>query len=142
MKLYAIVQSVGAYAKEDPAHASIAGIFTDEEIAKKVKLCVPGSEIKEIELDKIQPGYYTTALELYNVDLKELQKRKSYGLRTHDELDKECLMTAEDFEADSNSGFLTGDDGSGYWATSTEVSNISSFAERPSWATHVCWYNK
>lgn len=142
MKLYAIVYSVDGYAKEDPAHASIAGIFTDEEIAKKVKLCVPGSEIKEIELDKVQPGYYTKALELFNVDLKELQKRKSYGLRKHDELDKECLMGADEFLEDSETGFFTGDDGHGYWATETEVSRVSCFANRPTWATHVCWYNK
>lgn len=38
--------------------------------------------------------------------------------------------------------FQSGDDGSGYWATDTEMSRISCFEDRPDWATQVIWFNK
>lgn len=33
-------------------------------------------------------------------------------------------------------------DGSGYWATATEMSDLDVFSPRPDWATHVMWFNK
>lgn len=34
------------------------------------------------------------------------------------------------------------DDGSGYWATETEMSRVNCHSPKPSWATQVIWFNK
>lgn len=34
------------------------------------------------------------------------------------------------------------DDGSGYWATDTEMSRVNCHSEKPDWATQVIWFNK
>ena len=57
-------------------------------------------------------------------------------------LDLECLMSAEEFLGYTSCGAIIPDDGMGYWATEDKVSKISCFLTQPTWATHVCWYNK
>lgn len=53
------------------------------------------------------------------------------------------LMTVEDFKECVECGMFYSDDGAGYWATDTHESNLSVWRiTRPSWATHVTWYNK
>lgn len=56
MKLYVVHYTHGGYAREDSDVSAIAGVYTDESVAKKVKLAVSGT-ISEVELDLIQPGY-------------------------------------------------------------------------------------
>jgi hypothetical protein len=59
----------------------------------------------------------------------------------HDEFGE--LMTASEFDSDVEYKVFTPDDGSGYWATSTEMSKLSVWSfDKPVWATHVMWYNK
>ena len=69
-------------------------------------------------------------------------KEKELGLKELDDFDRECLMTAQEFLDGANTGFLTSDDGSGYWATEKMVSRLSCWSEKPEWATHACWFNK
>ena len=64
------------------------------------------------------------------------------------DLDKKCLMTIDVFEDCCKSKSIIDYDGFGYYATSTEVSDIcanpSDFVKgiiRRDF-THVCWYNK
>ena len=56
------------------------------------------------------------------------------------------LMTIKDFVAGVRSNWLTNDDGIGFFATETEYSDNfcvwDEKIERPSWATHVVWFNK
>lgn len=61
---------------------------------------------------------------------------------TKDDWEDPGFMTAEEFLHDEAEGFLTGDDGSGVWATATHRSTLSTYTERPSWATHVLWFNR
>jgi hypothetical protein len=52
-------------------------------------------------------------------------------------------MTVAEFEGENESGMIIPDDGSGYYMSSeTEKSNVSVWSNwKPSWATHVAWYN-
>lgn len=62
-------------------------------------------------------------------------------MRKHDNYSD--IFTIEEFENDRSMGALISDDGSGYWSTETERSNISVWSyEKPEWATHVAWYNR
>lgn len=70
--------------------------------------------------------------------------------RPFSDLDQRCLMTWPDFLEGCLSGMLMDDDGTGVLATETgrsdkcvspRVVHAGRFT-RPSWATHVCWYNK
>ena len=65
-----------------------------------------------------------------------------------EELDKECRMTMKDFIECAKSGCLCNSDGSGYYATSTQVSRIP-ISPSDIMANkyrkdfdYVCWYNK
>lgn len=73
----------------------------------------------------------------------------SPSLTAFDDLDRECLMTREDFTQCVRSGGIMDDDGSGYLAVADAVSDVMISPSRvsdsfawPRWATHVCWYNK
>ena len=59
-----------------------------------------------------------------------------------DEEKDEDLMTAEEFFREEDRGCLTGDDGSGFWATATHRSDVGTSQTRPDWATHVLWRNR
>lgn len=48
------------------------------------------------------------------------------------------LFLAEEFDPVCCSPW----DGSGYWATATEMSGLDVFGPRPDWATHVMWFSK
>jgi hypothetical protein len=58
------------------------------------------------------------------------------------------LMTREEFTHGVESGGLIDYDGFGEFATNSEVSDVEispselKTTEWPTWATHVCWYNK
>lgn len=56
--------------------------------------------------------------------------------------DMDDLMTIADYIEAVDRGFLSSDDGSGYWATATGKSSISVNRKQPEWATHVMWFNK
>lgn len=143
MKLFAVIHSVGGFLREDAPTPSIAGIFTDEKIADTVRKCVGlSAKVIPVNLDEVAPGYLNFANEVLNVDLAKILQEKELGLKEFSDLDRECLMTAEEFDQDADCGALTSDDGSGYWATDKKVSRISCWSQKPQWATHVCWYNR
>lgn len=143
MELLAVIYSVGGFAREDSPNPAIAGIFTDPKIAEIVrKAAGHGAKIVPVEVDKISPGYISFAKDVLNIDLAKMIQDKELGMTELDELDQECLMTAEEYMQDAESGFLTSDDGHGYWATATMVSRVSCRSKKPEWATHACWYNK
>ena len=57
----------------------------------------------------------------------------------------DCMMTIEEFIVYVAAGAFNDDDGHGECATATQVSDVRiypSMLDRPSWTTHVCWYNK
>ena len=69
-------------------------------------------------------------------------------MRPFNELDRECLMTINEFKSNCRCGVFMDSDGVGYYATDKEVSNIeaipSAFVKgiiREDF-THICWYNK
>ena len=75
--------------------------------------------------------------------MKETPKMRSFN-----ELDRECLMTINEFKSNCRYGIFMDSDGVGYYATDKEVSNIeaspSAFVKgiiREDF-THICWYNK
>lgn len=141
MQLFAVLHSIGGFAREDSATPSIAGVYSDENIAVIVARASNGF-VKEITLDYIAPGYINFAQEVLNIDLANQLKEKQFGLEDMNDLDKECHIDAQEFLEDAASGFFTGDDGHGYWATNDKVSSVSCWQDRPEWATHVCWFNK
>lgn len=52
-------------------------------------------------------------------------------------------MLAQDWIDSINSGAYNEYDGSGYWATDSEMDDEADcFSPQPSWATHVVWFNK
>ena len=73
---------------------------------------------------------------------------KNIELKSMDNFEKRCRMTMEDFKQGAEYYCYTDDDGFGFYATQNGISNIYvDFAEilngdYPSWATHVCWFNK
>jgi hypothetical protein len=152
MKLYAVIYSVGGFAKEDVARPGIAGVYSNMEVAEAVKKAVGyGASVVPLVLDEIGKGYIQFAKEMFNMDLEAMLASKmntancseeKIQFREFSELDKECLMSAEEFLMDEESGTIIDDDGCGYWATLDKVSDVSCFSEKPDWATHVCWYNK
>lgn len=59
------------------------------------------------------------------------------------------VMTLADFIDNVGMGVLTNDDGTGYYATATHVSNVLCLPSNvnlegiaPAGATHVAWFNK
>ena len=76
--------------------------------------------------------------------IADLKKKLGPALSplTLEDLDDPGFMTAEAFLQDEEAGFLTGNDGSGFWATATHRSDLSTYAPRPEWATHVLWFNR
>lgn len=57
----------------------------------------------------------------------------------------DCLMSIEEFIASVRFGAFNDDDGHGECAIDDMISNVRiypSMLDRPSWTTHVCWYNK
>lgn len=152
MKLYAVIYSVGGFTKENVASPKIAGVYSNIEIAEAVKKAVGyGASVVPLELNEIGKGYIQFAKQMFNIDLEKMldqEKNKSNSveenkeLRHLSDLEKKCLMSAEEFLECEESETIIEDDGCGYWATHDKVSDVNCFAIKPDWATHVCWYNK
>lgn len=142
MELFIVVYSVGGFTREDNSTPEVAGIFTKEKIAEIIrKASGPNAKVVKIELDKILPGHMSFAKEVLNIDLEKILKEEKLGFEELSEFDRECIMSAEEFLEDKESGFLIPSDGTGYWATESMVSKVWCFNAQPEWATHVCWYN-
>ena len=97
----------------------------------------------EVYREKCQP-YWDDNDALYSV--KALKKTPE--MRPFNELDRECLMTINEFKSNCRYGAFMDTDGVGYYATDKEVSNIEASPRafvkgiiREDF-THVCWYNK
>lgn len=55
--IHIVIGSVGGFCREDPSSSYVIGAYTDEELAKKVKMVSGyGSTIQSIEIDKLTPG--------------------------------------------------------------------------------------
>lgn len=92
---------------------------------------------------KCQPYWDDNEILYMAKSMKETPK-----MRPFNELDRECLMTINEFKSNCRYGAFMDSDGVGYYATDKEVSNIeaspSAFVKgiiREDF-THVCWYNK
>lgn len=55
MMLYVVKYTVSGYSRESADVAQVAGVYTDPEVARKVKLAVQG-EVQAAELDFTNPG--------------------------------------------------------------------------------------
>lgn len=81
-------------------------------------------------------------------DFKDFMEFYNVKFHPYNKLDKECKMTLDEFIYGAKEEWLTDDDGYGYFATNTEVSNKEVFFDwdeevnLPKWVTHVVWYNK
>ena len=114
-----------------------------EENDKKLKEIWDDDDSWEMYRVKCQP-YWDDNDALYMAkSMKETPE-----MRPFNELDRECLMTINEFKSNCRYGAFMDTDGSGYYATDKEVSNIeaspSAFVKgiiREDF-THVCWYNK
>lgn len=58
--LYAVIYTIGGYAREDASVAKVGGIYTNEVDALVHALVVHG-EVVEVELDKMPVGILETA---------------------------------------------------------------------------------
>ena len=64
MKLYIVFGSISGFARGDRDEPVVYGAFTDEMTARKVRIVTHG-KIKEVELDKVAPGYLSAIKELF-----------------------------------------------------------------------------
>ena len=116
-----------------------------EENDKKLKEIwdTDNSNSWEMYRKKCQPYWDDNEILYMAKSMKETPK-----MRPFDELDRECLMTINEFKSNCRYGTFMDSDGVGYYATDKEVSNIeaspSAFVKgiiREDF-THICWYNK
>ena len=116
-----------------------------EENDKKLKEIwdTDNSNSWEMYRKKCQPYWDDNEILYMAKSMKETPK-----VRPFNELDRECLMTINEFKSNCRYGAFMDTDGSGYYATDKEVSNIeaspSAFVKgiiREDF-THICWYNK
>ena len=109
-------------------------------------------KLKEIWDDDDSSAMHRVKCQPYWDDNDALYMAKSMKetpeMRPFNELDRECLMTINEFKSNCRYGAFMDSDGVGYYATDKEVSNIeaspSAFVKgiiREDF-THVCWYNK
>ena len=60
--LYAVVQTVGGFAREDAPQARCVGVYADKLVADQVKcLAGSGASVQPIELDVVPPGFVQSA---------------------------------------------------------------------------------
>ena len=116
-----------------------------EENDKKLKEIwdTDNSNSWEMYRKKCQPYWDDNEILYMAKSMKETPK-----MRPFNELDRECLMTINEFKSNCRHGTFMDSDGVGYYATDKEVSNIeaspSAFVKgiiREDF-THICWYNK
>ena len=56
--LYVVHNTTSGYAREDSAMSSVAGVYTDADVADKVRKAVgSGATVTQVELNKVHPGY-------------------------------------------------------------------------------------
>ena len=126
--------------------------LTLEEIESRIE--ENGKKLKEIWDTDDGNSYerWRAKCQPYWDDNEDLYAAKSMKetpeMKPMDDLDKECLMTINEFKSHCRYGGIMNSDGVGYYATNKEVSNIEAspraFADGiiRSDFTHVCWYNK
>ena len=114
-----------------------------EENDKKLKEIWDDDNSWEMYRKKCQPYWDDNEILYMAKSMKETPK-----VRPFNELDRECLMTINEFKSNCRYGAFMDTDGVGYYATDKEVSNIeaspSAFVKgiiREDF-THICWYNK
>lgn len=116
-----------------------------EENDKKLKEIwdTDNSNSWEMYRKKCQPYWDDNEILYMAKSMKETPK-----MRPFNELDRECLITINEFKSNCRYGTFMDSDGVGYYATDKEVSNIeaspSAFVKgiiREDF-THICWYNK
>lgn len=57
MILHIVTGMAGGFCREDPSSPYVIGAYTDEELAKKVKMVSGyGSQLHQIEVDRLSPG--------------------------------------------------------------------------------------
>jgi hypothetical protein len=61
--LHIVHKTVGGFTREDRDDSHIVGVYTDEDVAKKVAIA-SHAQVASIELDHIPPGYRSFAKEL------------------------------------------------------------------------------
>ena len=54
--LYVVVYMVGGWSRDCSDTAEVAGVYTDEDLAKKVAIACRG-EVRTVDLNKIKPGH-------------------------------------------------------------------------------------
>ena len=63
--LYAVVQTIGGFAREDAPQAQCVGIYADKQVADQVKrLAGSGAAVQPIELDVVPPGFVQIAQQM------------------------------------------------------------------------------
>lgn len=71
MSLFAVVRTVGGFAREDAAEPSLVGVYSDPSVANDVcRLAGGDSRVVPFELDHINPGLRDTA-HAYGVTLRD-----------------------------------------------------------------------
>ena len=142
MQMFAVIYSIdydGNYASSP----EIAGVYVNESIANTIAKTVGGNaKVVPIILNEVKNTHVNVVKQNFNIDIITLVKEENFGLKNLNSLDCECLMSSQEFLEDVSLGCITSDDGSGYWATETQISEVSCWNSMPEWATHVCWFNK
>lgn len=65
MELFAVVTTLGGFAREDAARPDIVGVYSDETIANQVKTLYGfGAEVKPVSLNAIPAGLRRSAEQL------------------------------------------------------------------------------
>lgn len=119
-------------------HKTTASVGCDPKMTELAAIWNAGNDIPT--LIKVEEAKITQAQKRI-AELK-VKAGPSIHLKPFSGSDERCLMTAAEFEEGEESGGLTSEDGSGYWATATQRSDISTSQPRPDWATHVVWFNR
>ena len=65
MILHVVHMTIAGYERSDPGTSDVVGVFTDEDIAKKLKMTLGyASGVSKIELDFLAPGHLANMKEL------------------------------------------------------------------------------
>lgn len=119
-------------------HEFYKPVFMNPKIEDLVAIWNSGNDVKtliKVEQDKIEEAERKIS------EIKAKAPVEDW-LEPLNDLAKQSLMTAEEFEESYDTGGINSDDGDGYWATDKVKSEISCFDIRPDWATHVVFYGK
>lgn len=68
MKVYVVHGTMGGFCREDPDVATLYGVYTDSDVAEKIRKVCIGAKVTPIELDEIKPGH-RQALEAFGIKL-------------------------------------------------------------------------